>query len=227
MASLAGLVVSFFVIFKFMLPQILLGQNPVTAAVVSSMFIVPITFYASHGINKKTTAAVLGTVIALVLTGALAAFFIEFGKITGFASEEAMFLQNIRQGTINLKGLVLAGIIIGTLGVLDDITISQSAIVAQLKKASSSIRFKELYFRSMDVGVDHIASMINTLILVYAGAAMPLLLLFVNNPQPFTEVINYEIFAEEAVRTFVSSIGLMSAVPITTLIAALFYRRAA
>ncbi len=120
---------------------------------------------------------------------------------------------------MNMKGLLLAGIIIGVLGVLDDITISQSAIVFQLKAANEKLKFKELYLRAMSVGQDHISSMVNTLILVYTGAALPLLLLFINNPRPFSEVVNYEIIADEVVRTLVGSIGLILAVPITTVIA--------
>ena len=121
---------------------------------------------------------------------------------------------------IFLISLLLAGIIIGVLGVLDDITISQSAIVFQLKSANPQLKLNELYQRAMNVGQDHIASMVNTLVLVYTGAALPLLLLFIDNPHPFAEVINYEIIADEIVRTLVGSIGLISAVPITTIIAA-------
>jgi tRNA modification GTPase len=116
---------------------------------------------------------------------------------------------------------LLAGIIIGVLGVLDDITISQSAIVFQLKEANEKLKFNELYKRAMNVGQDHISSMVNTLVLVYTGAVLPLLLLFIDNPHPFTEIINYEIVADEIVRTLVGSIGLIMAVPITTVIATL------
>jgi uncharacterized membrane protein len=217
--SLLGMVASFFVIFKFILPKILSGSDPVLIAIIGSMFIIPITFYLSHGFNKKTTVAIAGTVIALIITGILATIFVNTAKLTGFASEEAGFLQVDKQGVVNIKGLLLAGIIIGVLGVLDDITISQSAIVSQLKKANPKLKAEELYKRAMDVGQDHISSMVNTLILVYTGAALPLLLLFINNPQPFSQLINYEIVADEIIRTLVGSIGLILAVPITTIIA--------
>jgi len=221
LASLLGMGISFFIIFSFILPKISSGSDPVQIAIIGSFFIIPATFYLSHGFNKKTTVAIFGTVIALIMTGVLASFFVKAAKLTGFASEEAGFLQVAKQGEINIKGLLLAGIIIGVLGVLDDITVSQSAIVLQLKKASPKMKFEELYKRAMDVGQDHISSMVNTLVLVYTGAALPLLLLFVDNPHPFSEVINYEIIADEVVRTLVGSIGLILAVPITTLIAAL------
>jgi len=219
--SIVGMGFSFLIIFKFILPRLLAGADPIMTAVIGSLFIIPVTFYLSHGLNKKTSVAIFGTVISLIITGILAGIFVEAAKLTGFASEEAGFLQVARQGTINIKGLLLAGIIIGTLGILDDVTVSQSSIVLQLKEANPRMKFEELYKRAMNVGQDHISSMVNTLVLVYTGAALPLLLLFIDNPHPFLEVINYEIVADEIVRTLVGSIGLILAVPITTLIAAM------
>jgi uncharacterized membrane protein len=218
--SLLGLGISFLVIFVFILPQINVGRDPVTIAIIGSLAIVPLSFYLSHGFNQKTTVAMMGTLVALVITGVLAKYFVELARLTGYASEEASFLQSARPGIVNIKGLVLAGIIIGALGVLDDITVAQSAVVQQLKGANPKIKLKELFWRAMDVGQDHIASMVNTLVLVYTGAALPLLLLFINNPQPLSQVINYEIITEEIVRTLVGSIGLITAVPITTFLAA-------
>lgn len=226
-ASLIGMGVSFLVILVFILPRILAGSDPILTTILGSIAIIPVTFYLSHGINKKTTLAVVGTFVALVITGILANIFIEAAKLTGFVSEEAGFLQVAKQGAVNIKGLLLAGIIIGVLGVLDDVTVSQSAIVQQLKEANSKLKAGELYKRAMDVGRDHIASMVNTLVLVYAGASLPLLLLFINTPHPFSEVINYEIIANEVVRTLVGSIGLVLAVPITTLIAVAAFNKPA
>jgi len=219
--SILGMGISFLVIFSFILPKISAGSSPVGIAILGSLIIIPVSFFLSHGFNKKTMVAIAGTLAALIITGILANIFVEASKLTGFTSEEAGFLQVARQGAINMKGLLLAGIIIGVLGVLDDITISQSAIVFQLKEANEKLKFNELYKRAMNVGQDHISSMVNTLVLVYTGAALPLLLLFVDNPHPFSEVINYEIIADEIVRTLVGSIGLILAVPITTLFAAL------
>ena len=219
--SLVGMGISFLVIFSFILPGISSGQSPVGIAILGSLIIVPVSFFLSHGFNQKTVVAIGGTFIALVITGILSGVFVEAAKLTGFASEEAAFLQVERQGALNIRGLLLAGIIIGVLGVLDDITVSQSAIVFQLKETDKKLKFNELYRRAMNVGRDHISSMVNTLVLVYTGAALPLLLLFVGNPHPFSEIINYEIIADEVVRTLVGSIGLILAVPITTFIASL------
>lgn len=224
-ASLLGMLISFFIIFNLVLNQIMQGQNPIVITIFASMLIIPITFYLSHGVNKKTTAAVLGTVISLILTSVLALIFVELSRLTGFASEEAVFVQSQLPDLINIKGLLYAGIIIGLLGILDDITVSQAAIVYQLRSASHKLTNREIFSRAMDIGRDHIASMVNTLVLVYTGAAMPLLLLFINNPRPFADVINNEIVAEEIVRTLVASIGLILAVPITTFIAAYLLKK--
>jgi len=217
--SLIGMAISFAIIFLYILPNISSGFDPIQVAITGSLFIIPVTFYFSHGFNKKTTVAIIGTIIALIITGLLANLFVNFARLTGFGSEEASFLEVAKQGAINMKGLLLAGIIIGVLGVLDDITISQSAIVFQLKEINNKLKFGELYDRAMSVGQDHISSMVNTLILVYTGAALPLLILFINNPHPFSEVVNYEMIADEIIRTLIGSIGLILSVPITTFIA--------
>ena len=224
--SVLGMVISFAVIFMFVLPRILSGDNPVLIAILGSMVVLPATFFLSHGVNKKTLVAISGTLIALVITGLLAITFVNAAKLTGFSTEEAGFLSFESDQMINMQGLLLAGIIIGVLGVLDDITVSQSAIVFELKSANPKLGIGELYRRAMGVGQDHIASMVNTLVLVYTGASLPLLLLFVNNPRPISEIFNYELIADEVVRTLVGSIGLILAVPITTLIATLVANKA-
>lgn len=220
--SFAGMLLSFVVIFSLILPGILKGQDPVLIAILGSLLIIPITFYLSHGFNKKTTVAVLGTVVALVVTGLLSYLFVELAHLNGYASEEVMFLGG---ESFNIKGILLAGFIIGALGVLDDITISQSAIVFELADVNKDMGFLELFLRSMRIGKDHIASMINTLVLVYAGAALPLLLLFVSDNRDALEILNMEMMATEVVRTLVGSIGLILAVPVTTVIAAGLLRK--
>ena len=224
LASLLGMALSFFILFTVVLNPVLAGQPAITMTIFAALFIIPATFYLSHGINKKTTSAVIGTILTLILAGLLSAVFVESARLTGFASEEAVFIQSQRPDVINVKGLLFAGIIIGLLGILDDITISQSSIVHQLKKTSPKLSSKELFSKAMDVGRDHIASMVNTLVLVYTGAAMPLLLLFITNSRPFSEIINFEIVAEEIVRTLIASCSLILAVPITTFIAVQMFK---
>ncbi|MEA3356930.1 MAG: YibE/F family protein [Patescibacteria group bacterium] len=223
--SLLSMGLSFLIIVKYVLPSILDGSDPVITVILASIFIIPITFYISHGFNKKITVAIIGTLISLTITGILAHIFVNMVHLSGFSSEDALFLQGLGSTQYNLKGILLAGIIISMLGVLDDITVAQTSVIYQLHKVDSKLNFKELYKKSIKVGTHHIASMINTLVLVYTGTFLPLLLLFTNNPRPLGEMINYEIVSSEIVRTLVGSIGLILAVPITTLLGCYFVTR--
>ncbi|MEK7573076.1 MAG: YibE/F family protein [Patescibacteria group bacterium] len=216
--SLLGMAISFFAIFVYILPNIVAGRDPIFIAISASIFLIPITFYLSHGINGKTTSAVISTIISMIIIGILSSVFTEMVHLSGFSSDEASYVQTLTKGIVNMRGLLLAGILIGALGVLDDITISQSAIVYKLKETNPNLHFGEVWKKTMDIGKDHIASMVNTLVLVYTGASLPLLLLFINSTVPFGEALNYEMLAEEIVRTLVASIGLILAVPITTFI---------
>jgi len=216
--SLLGLVVSFGVILFLVLPWLSQGKNPVLVSFFASMLMIPPLFYFSHDFSAKTSAAVLGTAIALLIILFLATGFVKMAHLTGLSSEEAGFLQVDHAAKFNFQGLILAGIIIGALGVLDDITISQAAVVEKLRQ-NTNLKDGKLFWESLAVGRDHIASMVNTLILVYVGASLPLLLLFIDNPKPLSLVINYEIIAEEIIRILTGSIGLILAVPITTFLA--------
>jgi uncharacterized membrane protein len=220
LAALAGLAVSFLVIFYLVLPQIAAGANPVVVVILASLLIIPAIFVLAHGWNRKTIVAMIATLLSMIVTGILIAIFVSLARLTGLASEEAGFVQALSAQTINLKNLLIAGMLIATLGVLDDITVSQAAVVMELKAAQPELKFGQLYRRAMKVGRDHIASMINTLILVYAGASLPLLLLFLDSGQSLGLTLNFEIVAVEVVRTLTESVGLMLAVPVTTALAA-------
>ena len=225
LTSILAMLFSFFIIFAFILPQILAGKSPIFITLVGSAIIIPVTFFLSHGFNQKTYIAVLSTLISLSVTGFLAMFFVQISHLTGFSTEEAAFLQAQTLDSVNIKGLLLSGIIIASLGILDDITIAQSGIVQQLIKANPAQKTSQLFSSAMSIGRDHIASVVNTLILAYTGAAMPLLLLFVSGTHPFSEIINYEIVAEEIIRTLTCSIGLILAIPLTTFLAVRFFKR--
>lgn len=220
--SLVGLVFSFWVIFKMVLPEITAGGDPLTVALSASLLILFISYFLTHGIRAKSVIAIIGTLGALVVTGVLSVIYGSLAKLSGFGTEEAMFLIG-NLPTSSFYNLYLAGIIIGSLGVLDDITISQAGIVEELATANKKLGFRELYARAMRIGHDHIASVVNTLVLVYAGSALPLLLLFISSQASPIELLNYEAVAEEIVKTLVASIGLVAAVPLTTLIAGLWY----
>ena len=223
--SMLGLAFSILVLSNFIIPNLLAGQNTLLIILTGSFVIALVSIYLAHGISRRTTIALISTFITLGLAAGLATLLVMAGKLFGLGTEEAFYLQALQGTQINLKGLLLGGIIIGTLGVLDDVTTSQVAAVAEIKRADPSLTHKELYKRGLKVGHEHIAALINTLALAYAGASLPLFLLFsLNKTQPLWVIINSEFVAEEIVRTLVGSIALILAVPIATSLAAYFLK---
>ncbi len=218
LAALAGLAASLGVLLAFVLPAILMGHNPLVVAVVGSSAIAFLALYLAHGFRSATTVALLGTLGSLALTAVLALLVTSLAELTGYTSEEATFVQ-LAQSSIDLRGLVLAGVVIGALGAIDDMTVTQVAAVGELHQANPGLGHRELYRSAIRIGRDHVASTVNTLALAYAGASIPLLLLFVLSEQSLATVANGEVVATEIVRTLVGSIGLVSAVPITTWLA--------
>lgn len=219
MSSIVGMIISFLILFYYLLPAIVAGADPINSSLVTAAFLVPITFYISHGFNKKTTIAVVSSLLSLIIVTALSVIWIQWAKLTGFSSEEASFLDVIGNGSFDMRGILLASIIIGSLGVLDDVTISQVSIVSELRAVGKQKSSGDIFFHAMRIGQDHISSMVNTLILVYTGAALPLFLLFIKNPQPFAQVVQYEMIAEEIIRSLIGSIGIILSVPLSTYLA--------
>jgi uncharacterized membrane protein len=219
-AALGGLVITFAVLVKFVLPAVLHGENPMLVAIVGSAAVMFVIMYLAHGLNAQTTTALLGTLASLAIIALLAGLFVALGRIVNLGSEEATFLQ-VSASQVNLRGLLLGGIIIGSLGVLNDVTVTQASAVWQLRAARAGAGVAELYRSAMRIGRDHIASTVDTLVLAYAGASLPLLLLFTLASRPVGDVLTGELVAEEIVRTLVGSIGLVASVPITTYLAAL------
>lgn len=219
--GLLGMVISLSVILWYIIPQILAGKNPVLVSVTGAFFLLTISLYLIYGWTLKTHAAVLGTLLSLIVTAFLADYFVDLTRLTGFGSEDALFLVQQSGVSINLRGLVLGGMLIGALGVLDDLVIMQASLTFELHALNPVMKFKELYQRSMRVGQDHVAATVNTLVLAYAGAALPMLLLFSLGGEQIDYLLNLEYVTEEIVRTFVGSLGLVAAVPITTLLASL------
>jgi uncharacterized membrane protein len=217
--SLIGLACSFAVIVGFVVPAILRGRSPVPVALVGAMAIMLASLYLAHGVGRKTTAAVVGTALALALTGALTAGFVELAALTGLTSDEALN-ASFQVGGISLQGLLLAGIILGGLGVLDDVTVSQASLVFELRRADPAAGFAELVRGALAVGRDHVAASVNTLFLAYVGASLPLLVLFVSGGDSLGTVATAEAVAVEVVRTLCGSVGLIAAVPLTTVLAA-------
>jgi uncharacterized membrane protein len=216
--ALLGLVVSFAVLLIFIIPGLLRGEAPLLVAIVGSAAIMFAVLYLTHGVNVHTSVAILGTLAALVLTGLLGAGFSALMHLTGFGSEESLYLS-IMHGSVDMRGLLLAGIIIGTLGVLDDVTVTQAVTVAELAPGSASRR--EVYRAAIRIGRAHIASAVNTIVLAYAGAALPLLLLVTVSGRDPWQLITSQFLTQEILRSVVGTIGLVAAVPITTALAAL------
>ncbi|MFI8290332.1 YibE/F family protein [Streptomyces sp. NPDC085614] len=218
--ALIALAASFVVLTFFILPAILEGSNPLLVAVVGASAIMLIALYLCHGLSARTSVAVLGTLISLLLIGLLGSLFIDWASLTGNTDDNTGLIHGLYP-EIDLSGLLLAGIIIGSLGVLDDVTVTQTSAVWELHQADPRMGPRALYRAAIRIGRDHIASVVNTLVLAYAGAALPLLLLFSIAQSSVGMVANSELVAEEIVRTLVGSIGLVASVPVTTVLAAL------
>lgn len=217
LAALAGLAITFVLLLKFLIPAILNGEPPLLAAIVCAAAIMFAVLYLTHGFTTTTSMAVAGTLLSLALTGALAALGISLAHLTGITDDSSLYLDLNYE--VNTKGLLLASVIIGSLGVLDDVTVTQSVTVTELSRANPSYTFGQLYKAAARVGRAHIASVINTIILAYSGAALPLLLLFSIGNQPLSEIITSPIIAQEIVRAVVGTLGLIAAVPLTTALA--------
>jgi uncharacterized membrane protein len=222
--ALVGLALSLGVVIFFVVPAILDGRPPLAVALAGSVAVMLMTIALAHGVGAKSMAAALGTAASLALTVGLALLFTELASLTGLSSEEATLLA-ASGGGVSFKGLVLAGMVIGALGVLDDVTVSQASAVMALRRANPAQKLSELYRGALDVGRDHVAATVNTLVLAYAGASLPILLVFSVGGTPFADAVNGEAVAEQIVATLVGSIGLIAAVPITTALAALLASR--
>ncbi|WP_077798139.1 YibE/F family protein [Streptomyces sp. JHA26] len=218
--ALVSLAISFLLLNFFILPAILQGSNPLLVAVIGSSAIMLIALYLCHGLSARTSVAVLGTLVSLLLIGVLGSLFIGWAALTGNTDDNTGLIHGLYP-SIDMSGLLLAGVIIGSLGVLDDVTVTQTSAVWELHEANPAMGWRGLYRAGIRIGRDHIASVVNTLVLAYAGAALPLLLLFSIAQSSVGTVANSELVAEEIVRTLVGSIGLVASVPVTTALAAL------
>ncbi|MCS6800574.1 MAG: YibE/F family protein [Chloroflexota bacterium] len=227
--SLFGLAVSFTIIVQFIVPQLLLGRDPLLISIVGCSVILVVTTYLAHGISKQTTVAVVSTCLALATTGVLAIVAVHLTGLAGLGSEDAAMLQIGPTSVINLRGLLLGGILIGTLGALNDVTTTQAATLFTLAQAKPRASLAELVREGFLVGREHIVSLVNTLVLAYSGTALGVVIFFVLNPShlPYWVLFNSELVGDEVVRTVAGSVGVILAVPLTTVLAAWAGRREA
>ena len=220
--SLLGLAFSLLIVIGYIIPHILDGEDPVRVSIIGAAILLSVTLYLTYGWNLKTHTATLSMFLSLILTGTLAWVFVNVTKLTGAGDENALFLVQMADSTINLRGLLLAGMLVGALGVLDDLVITQASAVFEINEANPNLGLRALYRSASNIGRDHVAATVNTLVMAYAGSALPMLLVFTMSKGNFSYLINFSFVAEEVVRTLVGSLGLIAAVPITTLIAAYF-----
>jgi len=219
LGSLVSLGVSMVMIIGYVIPHILAGEDPVKVSLIGSVILLAATLYLTYGWNLKTHASVVSIMVSLLITGALSLFFVYLTRLTGYGDENATYLMQFSSVPIDPRGLLLGGMIIGSLGVLDDLVTSQSAAVVEIHDANPSLGFRRTLQKAMRIGQDHVAATVNTLVLAYTGAALPLLLIFTLGNGSYSYFINSEFLAEEIVRTLVGSLGLIAAVPISTLLA--------
>ncbi|MFN3188179.1 MAG: YibE/F family protein [Candidatus Paceibacteria bacterium] len=222
--ALVSLGISLGAIVYLLVPALLAGYSPALASLVISAGILAVILFFTHGIRPHVVIAFAGTVLAVAATCLIAWLSVSWMRLTGFSSDAAVYLNFSTGGTLDFSGLLLGSIIIGLLGVLDDVSITQSSVVHELRRANNNLNWRELYVRAIRVGRDHVGSLVNTLALAYVGAALPLVLLYSRAEASFMLSINQEVIASELVRIIIGSMGLILAVPLTTVIAAWYFR---
>jgi uncharacterized membrane protein len=222
--SLIALIGSFFAIFYILIPGLLNGWSPLVSSFFVASGILFVAIFFTHGFNRESLIAYIGTMISVFVTGIFAIFVVKSTSLTGFASEESTYLNIGTNGALDFTSLLLGAIIIGFLGVLDDIAVTQAAVVSELYDSNPSISKIEVYKRAMRVGREHVGALVNTLILAYTGASLPLLLYFRMSDMNFSTVVNLEIFSTEIVRSIVGSMGLILTVPIVTILSVAYLK---
>ena len=227
LGSSLGMLVSLGIILLYIIPNILKGNDPLTITLIGSVFILSITTYLAHGVSKKTTVALVSTLTSLLLTAGFAIAAVKFNNITGLGNEDSFALSLGPTNVINIRGLFLSGVIISTLGALNDITTTQSATILELKIANPKLKFMALFEKGLIIGKEHIASLVNTLILAYVGSSFAVFIFLVLNPAhlPYWVIFNNEIVSDEIIKIITGSIGLLLSVPIVTLLASYIFSK--
>lgn len=222
--ALVGLLASLVIVVEFVVPAILHGSSPFAVAIVGAFTVMLVMMPLSYGVGAKAMAAWLGTAISLLLAAVLAYAFAHIAHLSGASTDESVYL-GASQSRLSLQGLLVAGMVIGALGVLVDLTVSQASTVIAIRRVDPSLRFGGLFRGALEVGHDHIAATVATLVFAYAGAALPVLLIFSVGGTSFADAVNGEAVADEVIAALVGSIGLIASMPITTALAALLAPR--
>ncbi|MEK7461995.1 MAG: YibE/F family protein [Patescibacteria group bacterium] len=223
--ALLSLAISVAAIIFVLVPALLAGYDPALTTLGIAAIILAFALFGTHGFNARSTISFIGTFSAVLITCVLSYVCVRGMRLTGFSDDASVYLNFATNGSLDLAGLLLGGIIIGILGILDDVAVTQASVVAQLKAANPLFNFKELYTRAIAVGRDHIGSIVNTLALAYVGVSLPLILLYAKAGSNMSAIFNQEVVAAELTRIIVGSIGLIMAVPATTAAAAWYYQK--
>lgn len=216
--SLVATGLSILIILFFIIPEINAGKNPILISLIGSFVFLTLSLYLVYGWTLKTHLTLAGILFSIAIMGFLAVFFVNYSQLNGTGDESAIYLLQL-PGQINIKSLLIAGIIIGSLGIMDDLIVGQTSVVIEIFRANPNMALRERFSRAMNVGRDHIAATVNTLVFAYLGASLPLFLLFTLGNANFIILLNQSILAEEVVRTLVGTIGLFLAVPVSTFLA--------
>jgi uncharacterized membrane protein len=223
--ALISVGISILAIFGCILPGISAGRDPLMVCLAGSLLLMIASLYLIYQWQWKTHAAAFSIGITLIVSALLSFAFANMSHLTGFSSDETAMVSQMARVHINMPGLLMGGVLVGAAGVLGDVAVTQTSAVFELKQANAGLNWRELFRHAMAIGRDHISSMINTLLLAYASASLPLILLLAMQNPSFTETLNREFIAEEVVRTLVGSLGLIVAVPLASLIASLIAAR--
>jgi uncharacterized membrane protein len=221
--ALLSLAASIVAIFFVLVPMLLAGYNPALTSVGVAGVVLALVLFGTHGFRPRSIIAFGGTFVSVIITGLIAWWSAEAMRLTGLSSDASVYLNFATKGQLDLSGILLGSIVIGILGILDDVSITQASVVEQLKSVNHDLRLADLYKRAIEVGRDHIGSLVNTLALAYVGISLPLILLYANANTSLSLTLNQEIVVEELLRIIVGSIGLVLAVPATTLVAAWYW----
>lgn len=224
LGSLIGLASSMVILFGYVAPSILGGQNPFIVTYVGAFLVLLSAILLSHGISYKTIIALVSSMVGVVIISVITLIIFEWAKLTGFGNTEAISIVSQLDSISDMKGILFASIILGGVGVLDDITVNQVSALIQIHKANAKYTWKELFEKAMAVGKDHVASLVNTLFIAYASASLPLIMLLQATNSSLITIINSDQFAEEIVRTLIGSVTLIMVVPISTILAALYIK---
>jgi uncharacterized membrane protein len=221
--ALVGLIASLVIVVEFIVPAILHGSAPLAVAIVGAFAVMLVMMPLSYGLGAKAMAAWLGTAVSLLIAAGLAHAVARIAHLSGAASDESVYLGAAQ--SVSLQGLLVAGMVIGVLGVLVDLTVSQASTVIALRRVNPSLGFRGLFRGALEVGHDHIAATVHTLVFAYAGASLPVLLIFSVGDTSFADAVNGEAVADEVIAALVGSVGLIASMPITTALAALLAPR--